>query len=850
MQLLKGESALKVLSPLEYYGFQMGADRKLARWPKIVEYFQHLAEGSGRMIFQELGKTTEGRPFIAAVITSEENMARLDEFRAVQAKLADPRGLDESEAQALIEKGRAIVMISCSIHATEVGGTQMSSELAYELVTQDDEVTRQVLDNVIFLFVPSLNPDGLEMVAGWYEKTLGTPFEGSQQPFLYHKYVGHDNNRDWFMLTQVENQLAVEKIHNVWHPMIVFDQHQMWSNSFRFFLPPYIDPFDPNVDPLLVHETTALGSEMINELLSRGKSGIVHSIIFDCFSPSRAYQHYHGGVRILSECASCGIATPIKIRFDEMEASRDGSDPKQASVNHPVLWPGGEWRLRDIVEYDKYAAIGCLKYAARYRKEWVKNFYTLSKRGVESSKPYAFLVPPQQTDPVTAYEMLDVLQKGMVEIHRAKAPFVAGGVTYPAGAYVIKIAQPYGRYAKTLLERQQYPDLRVFPGGPPKPPYDITAHTLPLQMGVVCTAINQPFDADLELVSKVHMPMAVPAGSIRAAGKVTGYSMCNVMNSSFAAVNKLLSGGAEVFRHQKRTGRPGQEAWGTFYIRHAAGMENTLDDLAQEYGLRVHPCEEPKGAPMLRVHPPRVAMYQSYAASADEGWTRFIFDNYSLPYATVLDADLKKGGRALKQQFDALILPAQGSEQISRGIPEGKLFPEYTGGFGEQGRQAVRDFVDAGGTLITLGPSCDWAVNSLGLRLKNVTTGLENQDYYLPGSLMKVMLDQTHPLAFGMPRETFLLAVQSPAYEVTGGGQGGAPDAAVVGRYAPTGALMSGWVLGAKYIEDKAVILDVPLGQGRVVLIAPRVQFRAQTRGAYRLLFNAIYLASSEKTVL
>ena len=834
--------ALRILSPLEFYGFQMGADCKLARWPKIVEYFKHLAEGSGRILLQEIGKTTEGRPFIAAVITSEDNMARLEEFRAVQGRLADPRGLSEDDAQTLVEKGRAIVMISCSIHATEVGGTQMSSELAYDLLTQDDEVTRQILDNVIFLFVPSLNPDGLEMVAGWYEKTLGTQFEGAQQPFLYHKYVGHDNNRDWFMLTQVENQLAVEKVHNVWHPMIVFDQHQMWSNSFRFFLPPYIDPFDPNVDPLLVHETTVLGSEMINELISNGKTGIVHSIIFDCFSPSRAYQHYHGGVRILSECASCKVATPIKVRFDELEASRDGSDPKVSSVNHPVPWPGGEWKLRDIVEYDKLAAIGCLKHAARYRREWVRNFYTLSKRGLAAARPYAFVVPAQQADPVTAYEMLDVLQKGLVEIHRARAPFAAGGVTYPAGAYVIKVAQPYGRYAKTMLERQHYPDLRVFPGGPPKPPYDITAHTLPLQMGVTCVAVGQPFEADLELVERLQKPMAVPAGSIRGAGKVTGYSMCNVMNSSFAVVNRLLAARAEVFRHTERTGPPGKDAYGAFYIRYAPGMENSLDDLAQEFGLRVHPCEEPEGAPVLHVSQPKVALYQSFAASADEGWTRFIFDNYSMPYTTVLDADVRKGGRALRQRFDSLILPAQGPEQITRGIPEGKLFAEYTGGLGEQGRLAVRDFVEAGGTLVALGPSCDWAVNALGLRLTNVTAGLKSQEYYLPGSLMKVILDQTHPIAFGMPRETCLLAVQSPAYDVAEG--------ATVGRYAPAGVLMSGWVLGAKYIEDKACIVDVPLGQGRVVLLAPRVQFRAQTRGAYRLLFNAIYLASSERTVL
>lgn len=470
-------------TPEEHFGFRPGDDRKLARWPAVVAYFERLAQSSGRIRIDHLGKTTEGRPFISAVITSEENMARLEELRRIHCRLADPRGLGDREAAALLAQARAVVMISCSIHATEVGGTQMSPELAYELCSGDDEVTRQVLDNVIFVFVPCLNPDGLEIVAGYYDETLGKPWEGGQLPRLYHKYVGHDNNRDWFMLTQVENQLAVEKVQNVWHPMIVFDQHQMWPTSFRFYLPPYIDPFDPNVDPLLQHETTVLGSSMMMELLQAGKTGVTHSIIFDCFSPSRAYQHYHGGVRILSECASCKVATPIEVAFKDLQPARDGSDPKVSSVAQPLPWPGGTWRLRDIVEYDKVSAWGCLKHAARYRDMWVRNFLQIGRNGLALAKPYAYVVPAHQSDPVTAYEMLGVLAKGMVEIHRARQPFVAGGVTYPAGSHVILVAQPYGRYAKTLLERQVYPDLRVFPGGPPKPPYDITAHTLPLQMG-------------------------------------------------------------------------------------------------------------------------------------------------------------------------------------------------------------------------------------------------------------------------------------------------------------------------------------------------------------------------------
>lgn len=831
-----------ILKPEEHYGFRMGDDRKLARWPAIVAYFDHLAAQSPRIKVDHLGLTTEGRPFISAVITSEANMARLEELRKIHCRLADPRGLSDGEASLLKAEAKSVVMISCSIHASEVGGTQMSSELAYELLTGNDEVTKQVLDNVIFVFVPSLNPDGLEMIAEYYEGTLGKPWEGGPMPWLYHKYVGHDNNRDWFMLTQAENQLAIDAVQNAWHPMIVFDQHQMQPDGFRFFLPPYIDPFDPNVDPLMQHETTLIGSSMIAELLANGKTGITHSIIFDCFSPSRAYQHYHGGIRILSEAASCKIATPIDIPFKAMPTVRDGSDPKVASLAHPIPWAGGTWSLRDIVEYDKIAAWACLKHAARYRDLWVSNFYTISKNGLALDKPFAYVVPVQQSDPITAYEMLATLKRGMVEIHVAKAPFAAEGITYPAGTYVIPLAQPYGRYAKTLLERQTYPDLRQYPGGPPKPPYDITAQTLSLQMGVNCVEVGRPFEAELELVAELTKPVATPAGAVKAMEAEHGYMICPVMNSTFKAVLSLLAAGYEVLRTCDPAGPEGHETAGTFYVPPQDGLADALEALTQEHGLRVRaaPEEQVVDATMMLLRLPRLGMYKSWAATADEGWTRFIFDEYGFPYVSLSDADIKAGG--LAHRFDTIILPGQSPAQIAQGMAAGSADPKYTGGLGEPGRAALRDFVAAGGHLICLGPSCDYAVESLGLRIRNSIKALKSEDFYLPGSLLRVMLDTDHPIAYGMRNESVVLAVQSPAYAVE--------DGDVIGRYPPSGVLQSGWILGEKYIQDQACVVEAPYGEGSVILLAPRVQFRAQTRGAYKLLFNSILFGSSDEVIV
>ena len=833
---------MPVLKPQEHYGFRLGADRKLARWPEILAYFEKLAESSDRLKLEHLGTTTEGRPFISAVITSAENMSRLDELREIQDRLADPRGLSPEDAEDLIARGKTIVMISCSIHSSEVGGTQMASELAYELCSCDDDVTRQILDNVIFVFVPCLNPDGLEIVADYYESTMGKPWEGGQLPWLYHKYVGHDNNRDWFMLTQVENQLTVEKVHNVWHPMIVFDQHQMWPTGFRFFLPPYIDPFDANVDPLLQHQTTVLGSAMIMDLLAAGKTGITHSIIFDCFSPSRAYQHYHGGVRILSEAASCKVATPVEVGFADLAPGRDGSDPRVASLAHPVPWPGGTWKLRDIVDYDKISAWACLKHAARYRDNWVRNFYQISRNGLDNKKPYAYVVPPDQRDPITALEMLQTLHKGMVEIHQATAPFTADGVAYPAGSRVILVSQPYGRYAKTLLEKQVYPDLRVFPGGPPKPPYDITAHTLPLQMGVKCLEIQEPFPAKLELLCELEGPAAQFTGLSDAAPPDYGYYICPAMNASYKAAIELMGQGFEVFRTLDPAGPEGKEAHGTFFLPPQEGLNEALMQVVRRLGLRVSAAdpEQLEAVVMMRLGVPKVAIYQSYAATADEGWTRFIFDEYEVPYEVIHDANIKSGN--LNASYDTIILPGQPAAQISNGLAPGAADPKYTGGLGELGRSSLRDFVEAGGTLVCLGPACDWAIDSLGLRVRNVLRGLKPEEFYLPGSMLRVMLDNSHPIAFGMPQEAVVLHAASPAFEVDA-------DMAV-GRYPPTGVLQSGWILGEKHIQDRACVVEVPHGQGQVILLGPRVQFRAQTRGAYKLLFNAVLWGSTDEVII
>ena len=501
--LLLTASALvaQVPAPKDVIGFTPGEDRKLASWASIVDYFKKLDAASDRVMFQEIGKTTMGAPFVYATISSPENLKNLEKYKQINARLADPRkigkqltlfgDLRDLNARALIKQGKTIVLITHGIHSTEVGSTLSSMLIAHRLGSSNEPEIKKILDNTIVLLVPSLNPDGVDIVKNWYDKTLGTKFEGTEPPELYHKYVGHDNNRDWYAFTQAETQLTVDKIHNVWHPQIVHDIHQQGANGARLFLPPYMQPVEPNVPKQIVEGFTELGNAIADSMRKAGYEGITTNSTYDAWTPARAYSHYHGGVRILSETASAKLATPINIKFEDLRAG-GGLDAKKESPNFGPVWKGGEWKLKNITDYMTTAAFALMNHAADNRERWLTRFYEIGQEAVRPRRrgeTEAFVI--DATDWGAAIELMKDLKRGGVEIDDV-GEFKIGSREFDNGTKIVRASQPYAGFAKALLERQKYPDL-LDKDGHPIPPYDVTSHTLPLLYGADIVEVPAPF---------------------------------------------------------------------------------------------------------------------------------------------------------------------------------------------------------------------------------------------------------------------------------------------------------------------------------------------------------------------
>ena len=838
-------------SPEKFFGFQMGADRKLANWDKLHEYYQLLAKSSNRVKLVELGKSSEGRPFIALFISSPANLAKLDQYRQINARLADPRGLSDAEARKLVADGKAVTIQSFALHSSEVAAAQTAAEFVYDSLARNDDESMRNLDNVISIVLPSINPDGTQMIADWYMKYVGTPNEASGLPWLYQKYAGHDNNRDGFALNLPESQHIGKLMYRDWLPQAYMDHHQMGSGNARLFIPPYAEPIRPDGDPLVWREISWFGAHMGTKLEAAGNTGVIGAAIYSGWGHMGFHwiTPFHNIAGMLAESASARLATPMFMHPDQLRGGPRGLPEYAPQTTMPSLWPGGWWRVRDIVENQKIVAWSIVDLAARNRETLLWNMYLKTSRQTERglTQPVkAYAIAADQHDRQTVKKLINMLMNSGVEVHQTRSQLIVEGKVYGPGSFVVSMAQPKQGLVRWMLGRTFYPDntyTRDLEGTPIRP-YDMSTDTFAEFMGVKSDPIGEKVTGDLVQLT-AHVPMT---GAV-ASSAPNGYVLDGRLNDSFRAAFLLLDKGIAV-RRAATASADGSVKTGDFLV--AAG---DVAAIAQQTGVDFAALKSPVTSGAYPLRKPRVAMLQRYrGGNMDEGWTRLMFEQFNVPYTSIMDAEIKAG--SLESKYDTIILPADSiAAMTGERPPQGQGGPggggggfgggpdntpaEYRSGFGAEGVKALQAFVQKGGTLLTFANAGDLPIQRFSLPLRNVVAGLPSKQFWSPGSTLHVTFNNANPLAYGMPREGLALFMAGgQVYEVTSTER--SQDVEILSTYIDRDILQSGWLLGEQVIAKKAAAVSVKHGAGKVVLVGFRPQHRDQTHGTFKLVFNAL----------
>jgi hypothetical protein len=807
-----------------------------------------------------------------ALVSSPDNLAKIDRYRDIARRLAHPRGLTESDARQLARDGKAFVHIDGGLHSTEVAGPQHTPLLLYDIVSRaNDADMKAILDNVVVMLWPTINPDGQQMVAEWYMKNVGTPYELSGLPRLYQEYVGHDNNRDAYMLNMVESRV-MEHAWRQWEPHIIYVHHQSGPFPTRIWLPPFSEPVGIDAPYLMSREVNMIGMAIAKGLEERGQVGATHmGTAFDAWYPG--YVDYAPNFKNIpafwTETALFQYATPHEYSIADFPQNMRDLRP-QSLYSSP--WPPGWWRLRDAVDYMETASLSVLEYASKYKESLLLNRYRagVSQISLGSKKaPYAYFIPREQRDPVAAVELLRRLAFGGIRVYQLTANASLDPTAldpFTAGTWVIPTDQEFAAMAREVLDVQRYPDLRQYPGGPPERPYDAAGWTLPLQMGLRVVPAELPIPSEMRQVMKLVGPMPDPklkptpydpamttdaasfdsvpgigfdsdpavAAIVPPAGRIAGAGESLVVdpaeNNAFRAINSAWRNGATIHRR------------GTKYaIRGLSGAAQ--DDLVKALALQAERTAAlPNDMPIAR---PRLGLYQPWTGSMDEGWTRWVLEQYGFAHTLIHPEDFKT---ALRDKVDVLIMADDARVPIA-GAPAGRggrgatvARPEHAYQLTANDLQAFEQFVRGGGTVVCLSNASTFAIQQFKLPVKNVVAGVNPQDFFLRGSIVEVAVDANHPVMLGMPPKAAVFVDGSPVFEQEDGFTG-----AVLARYAETGSpLLSGYLIGEKYLNGKAAALDVRLGDGHVVLLGFRPEWRGQPFGTFRVLFNAaLYGAGS-----
>jgi len=932
------QSSPRVTSPKEFLGFNIGDDYMVANYTQLEAYWKKLASESDRMKLVSIGRTEEGREQYMAILSSPANIKNLDHYKQISQRLAHAEGVTEEQAHQLAAEGKAIIWIDGGLHASESVGSQQLMETVYQMVSRTDPDTIRFLNDVILLCVQA-NPDGQELVANWYmrgtEKPDG-PLKPPEQrsmnnlPRLWAKYIGHDDNRDFYMSNMSETTNMNRQMWREWFPEIVYNHHQTGPAGAVIFMPPFRDPFNFNFDPLIPLGIEQVGTALHQGLVAEGKggsamrSGANYSTWWN--GGLRTIAYFHNSIGILTEII--GNPTPTTIPVVPSKQLPQGDWPLPVAP--------GPWHYRQSIDYEITNNRSILDLASRYRETFLFNMWRMGMNSIEKgSKDYwtvtpkriealeaaaaqsaggrgrgaeavaaggdtapaaagggggrgnaqvsielynsvlhdpktrdarGYILPSDQPDFANATEFLNALIKNGIDCLRATAPFTVAGKSYPAGSYVVKTAQAFRPHIMDMFEPQDHPNDFAYPGGPPNRPYDITGWTLAMQMGVQFDRVFDGFDGPFVKIADVLPP---PADAITGPADPAGYLISHEINNSFVVANRVLKAGAEVYWIKSEQTADGKNiGTGAMWVPASATVRPVLEKAAKELGVPVYALANKPTGDALKLQPIRIGLYDSYGGSMPSGWTRWLFEQYEMPFQLVYPPTLDAGD--LRSKFDVLVFPSGtftatnargGGGGVRGGNANANMPSEYRDMAGRISEEVtipqLKKFVEAGGTIVTVGTSTSNAANAFGLPVKNYLTemgpdgrerNLPAEKFYVPGSLLHMNVDNTNALAFGMPKTVDVFYENSPVFKLEPTVE--LQRASPIGWFSGKQVLDSGWAWGQQYLDGATAVAETHMGEGRVVLLGPEVNFRDQPHGTYKLLFNSLYYGSAKPAAL
>lgn len=867
------QTAQTIKTPEKYFGFTPGDDRMLFDYEALIAYLQQLDTASPRLKLVEIGQSPMGKKIYIAFISAEENIKNLETLKAMNRKLALDPNIPETERKTLFKNGKVFVLATLSMHSGEVGPSHAAPLIAYDLVTTQCPVKSEWLKNVVFTMVPCHNPDGMDMIVNHYKKYKGTKYEGSSMPGLYHKYVGHDNNRDFVILSQTDTQ-AIAAIYNLeWFPQVMVEKHQMGSRGTRYFVPPNHDPIAENIDAGIWNWTAIFGSNMMNDMTRKGLAGIARNFLFDDYWPgSTETCIWKNVIGFLTEASSCKYATPVFVESNEFRVRGKGLAEYKKSINMPLPWPGGWWRLGDIVTYEIESTMSILKTASMHRKAILRFRNDLCKKEVSKGKtkpPYYYILPLKQHDQSELVHLVNLLKMHGVYVYRLTGSAVVDGRNYEKGDIVVPLSQPFRPFIKEVMEAQEFPVRHYTPDGKIIKPYDITSWSLPLHRGVTAVEVNQKnavakdFDSLLQKIDKTFLLKKEIPENFRAVLFTVNH------NESFKAAFLALTQGMKVLRLKKRVQVEGNEfPRGSFVVYPGPGKNSGMKNLLKQLIVSPKILDAPldlylppgtdSGTVTIPLKMPRIALVESYFHDMDAGWTRFILDTYFIPFKVIRPGDFETTD--FTKHFDVVLFPDEEKSVLMKGREKSRAGdyyvsdypPKYTKGIGKKGLNRLLTFLDNGGIIVSWGRSARLFMGmqeitankktkeDFQLPVEDISENLKKSGLYCPSSLMKLSLREGHPLTLGMQSEIGVFFRGRPVFRTS------IPnfdmDRRVIGKFPEKNILLSGYCEKEEKLGNQTALVWLKKNKGQLVLFGFNPQFRASTQGTFKLLFNAILL--------